>query len=609
MDATLPRVRPSAALISTCVVAAYVVLACLAFAPTAPFDGARLPNGPTGDPLQMVWFLAWTPSALLHGHNPFFTTAIDYPSGANLASNTSVPLLGLLAAPITYLFNPITTFNVLLRAALAGSAISMYFVLGRWCRSYSARVVGGLLFGFGPYLATHVHTEGHLNLVFLPVLPLLAWCVDAAFFSLRWRAVPLGVLIGVLATAQLLISPELLSDCALVAGAVVVILGIAHRDRATERLRRGATVVASTVVTFGTLAAWPIVELLAGRQHLAGSVASVAHLQRFRTDLLAPLLPTTRELIAPGLAVRAANVAAAPVVRAGGGAELGAYLGVPLVVVCVLVTFWLRRRGVVQAFALATAVAFVLSLGDRLTVDGHVTPLRLPELVLAHLPLLKNTVPARFAAIVALGATVLVAIGLDRALAAVRAAPPGRRAVGIGATVVACGAVVLPLLPSGAYATERTAVAPSVATAISTHVPRGAVVLTYPYADPPFTEAMAWSALARVRFSLIGGYATVPLPSGSAAIFAPLLDPPSVQEFLAAGPVGRARHYPPSDAPSVADLCRFVSRYHVSAVVFEPVGPGATSVDRLFHAGFGSPRTVAGIELWGSGRRGRCRLP
>ena len=54
----------------------------------------------------MSWFLAWTPFALGHGLNPFFTNYIDFPLGVNLASNTSVPLLGFLAAPVTLALGP-----------------------------------------------------------------------------------------------------------------------------------------------------------------------------------------------------------------------------------------------------------------------------------------------------------------------------------------------------------------------------------------------------------------------------------------------------------------------------------------------------------------------
>ena len=38
---------------------------------------------PGGDQLGTVWFLRWTPFALLHGHNPFFSDYANYPFGVN----------------------------------------------------------------------------------------------------------------------------------------------------------------------------------------------------------------------------------------------------------------------------------------------------------------------------------------------------------------------------------------------------------------------------------------------------------------------------------------------------------------------------------------------
>lgn len=601
------RAEKPGTLPSAVVVVFFLVLGGIAFAPTWPFDGSRLPNGPLGDPLQMVWFLAWTPFALIHGHDPFFTSAIDFPSGANLASNTSVPLLGVIGAPVTLLLNPIATFNVLLRLAPAAGAISIYFVLGRWCRSRFARVVGGLIFGFGPYVATHVRSEGHLNLVFLPIVPLLLGCFDAAFCDERRSAVRVGVLTGVLAACQLLVSPEVLSDAGLVAVTALVVLGITHRDLARRRLRRGAVAVGAAASTFAVLGTWPIVEMLEGRNHLTGPVANPTHLQSFRSDLLEPFLPTARELIAPDGAVRAALASTAPIVRAGGGSEIGAYLGIPLVLAAFAVVIWRRRDSPVVAFALVGAVAFVASLGGRLEIDGHLTAVRLPEAVLEHLPLLKNTVPARFSAFVALGAAGVVALGIDRFITAVRASQaPRHRRLGVLTTAGAVVAILLPIVPSGAFATETVAVSTPRSQAIATNIPLGSVVLSYPYTDPPFTLPMAWQALDGIGYTAIGGYATIPTSRGVGATYAPLLLPADVQEFLSETEAGRARHYPPSGEPSLTDLCGFIARYGIDEAVYAPVRPGDAVVEHLFRDGFGRPRTVAGIEFWTVGRGGRC---
>ncbi|HEX4176161.1 MAG TPA: hypothetical protein VHY81_09605, partial [Acidimicrobiales bacterium] len=48
-----------------------------------------------GDPALFLWFFQWPATALAHGHNPFFSTALFHPGGINLLSQTSVTGLSL----------------------------------------------------------------------------------------------------------------------------------------------------------------------------------------------------------------------------------------------------------------------------------------------------------------------------------------------------------------------------------------------------------------------------------------------------------------------------------------------------------------------------------
>src|SRR5437588_8225321 len=83
--------------------ALYLLVACLAFWPAPPLSAARLTSCACSDPAQQTWFVAWTSFALTHGHNPLLTAYLNVPAGANLAINTSMPLLGVLGLPVTLL--------------------------------------------------------------------------------------------------------------------------------------------------------------------------------------------------------------------------------------------------------------------------------------------------------------------------------------------------------------------------------------------------------------------------------------------------------------------------------------------------------------------------
>ena len=170
----------------------YAILVVLAYLPVGPLDTRQLPTAgggnPAGsDPYQMVWFLAWVPYALSHGVALFHTNFLDYPTGINLADNTTVPLLGVLGWPITATLGPVATFNFLVRLAFVLSAGSMCFVLRRWCSTWWAPFLGGLLYAFGPYASSQAL---HLDLMFIPIPPLLLLCMDELVRRQKIRPAP-----------------------------------------------------------------------------------------------------------------------------------------------------------------------------------------------------------------------------------------------------------------------------------------------------------------------------------------------------------------------------------------------------------------------------------
>jgi hypothetical protein len=104
-----------------------------------------------------------------------------------------------------------------------------------------------------------------------------------------------------------------------------------------------------------------------------------------------------------------------------------------------------------------------------------------------------------------------------------------------------------------------------------------------------------------MNFRLIGGYATVNGPDNAGVASAPLLSPPSVQEFLVESQEGGAYFYPPvapADATS-ADLCAFIAQYDVTAVVDVAAGAQGFAVRSYFSAALGQPQvTLGNIALY-----------
>ena len=261
--ALLEPERPSAAhtgwparrIVTLCILA-YFALAVLAYLPVGPFESRALPiagpHSPAGsDPMQMTWFLAWVPFALTHGQSLFHTNFFDYPSGVNLAGNTSVPLLGLLGWPITATLGPVAAFNFLVRLSFALSATSMFFVMRRWCGSWQAPFLAGLLYAFGPYA---VAQNLHLDLIFIPFPPLLVLLADELVHRQRMRPAVTGALAGLVGGLQYLVSPDILSGiCAI---GIIAAIGLAIRWRHDLRSRVRYIAVAVPFALQGS-GSWP----------------------------------------------------------------------------------------------------------------------------------------------------------------------------------------------------------------------------------------------------------------------------------------------------------------------------------------------------------------
>ena len=121
-----------AVLPSAFVIVVYVLLGIVAFWPVFPGISQRLFSA-EGDYAQSVWYLDWISHAIAHGLNPFFSSAIDVPTGVNLAQNTESPLLGLITAPFAPVLSPVVQGEpALMLLAMPASATAAFVVLRKW---------------------------------------------------------------------------------------------------------------------------------------------------------------------------------------------------------------------------------------------------------------------------------------------------------------------------------------------------------------------------------------------------------------------------------------------------------------------------------------------
>ena len=566
--------------------ALYGLLALVAYLPVWPGESDRVPWCACGDTAQSIWFVRWAPFAVAHGHSLYASNWVDYPQGFNLAQNVSMPLLGLIAAPLTLWRGPVASFTFLLWLALALSASTCYAVLLRWVRWKPAAFAGGLVYAFGSYMAGQA--LGHLNLVFVPIPPLLVLVLDELVVTQRAGARRWGVLLGLLAAAQFLISPEILIDCIVLGVVGVVLLALTNLAAVAHRIRHAVVGAVWAAVVFLPIVAWQLVSYFTGPDRYAGPSW---HGNPFAEDLLGSVIPTLNQR------VTTAGLAAVGDRLQNDLAENGAYLGVPLLLLLVVLVVRYRKVVVMRCAAVMAVITWLLSLGPRLVIDGHGTVVRLPYDVLTHLPVLDSLLAGRFTLFMDLACAFVLAVGLDRLRADLLVS--GRRSVHRVAGVLAVVALValVPLMPRWPYPSQPiSSTTPAFFTGSDVRrLPAGAPALTYPYPTYPDNQAMLWQAVSDMGFKVLGGYVLVPGPGGQATNQPAPVVPGSVAQTLLSDYDGL-----PVVGPTATpeDVRRLVARYGVRSVLLVPAGVDPTAALALFTRAFGAPDRVAGVDYW-----------
>jgi hypothetical protein len=134
--------------------------------------GTHVPGVGPGDNLSCVWNLWWMRTALHHHLNPFYTTYLFYPVGADLTQHTLTPLNGAIAATVLGGLSPAAAQNVLLLVSLFLNGFVAYLLANGVSGSRFAGIAAGVAFGgAAPVL---VRLQGHFNLVSAWAIPLSA---------------------------------------------------------------------------------------------------------------------------------------------------------------------------------------------------------------------------------------------------------------------------------------------------------------------------------------------------------------------------------------------------------------------------------------------------
>jgi hypothetical protein len=580
LPATLPagrwslaglRGRVRAVRVQLLVLAGFLGLAVALLGSVWTSPATRTLGGGVGDPGLFAWFLRWTPFAAGRHISPFASDYLNHPDGINLMWNTWVPLPGLLLSPLTLLFGPVLTFNLLVTLAYGLSAWSAYLAIHRYVPSHAAAACGGLVYGFSPAMVGHSH---HPNLILIFLLPWLFVLLDEILDRQRRSPVWLGVGLGAVAAAQLLTGAEVFAGMVLLGLVMLVLLVAANRHSLRDKGLYAATALAVSVVVFELLVAWPLRAQIAGPARVHADLTEEV---RGSSDLLALVTPSRPSAIAPEAAVRLSD-------QFTGTMET--YLGIPLLLVVALVAAR-RRTPVVRVGAAMLAVCIVLSLGSRLRVAGLATPVPLPWTLVESLPVLWHMVPARLALFTALFAGLLLAVALED----LWGGGWRRRALAVAAAVLAL-AFLVPTAPLPSAPVVATP--PFFTGAAVTTLPRDGVALVVPFPQKGRdNQAMVWQAQAGMWFKMPGGYFVGPGPDGGTLREAPPTTTSRILDRIRRGGP------PPALTPALRNrIAADLARWRVATVVLGPMPHRRVMAGFLTDLLGRPPEHLAGVDLW-----------
>lgn len=571
----------------------YGAIALYANWPAWPGDPSKYrPGDLTGG----VWDFAWTAHLFLHPQNPFLTNYINYPLGENLAQTAPPYLLGIVSLPLTFLAGPIASLNFWLWFAFPASAGSMFFVLRRFGFSRWAAYIGGLLYGFSPYM--NGQGSNHLILQFVPLPPLIFLAAQRLLCAEGGNRRRAGVALGVLIVCQFYICPEVLSSTLLILGIGVVLLGIARPRLAMARFARALPGLVLGVLIVGVATAYPVWYSLTGPQHFKGSIGS-----GLSADLLGTFVPTSFQRLAP---TAIANYGDRLV--QGDYPENGSYLSIPIVLLSIFVVIRCWRIRWARFAALMAFVTLLLSLGGHLAVGGRVTNILLPGRLVWDTPVLGDLAEVRFTVYIFMFVAVLLAYGVDAVLHEWSRSSPTTsensfnwsrdlRTVAVGLLLVTGFALLVPRWP---YQEGPADVPTFFTTSAVKLIPAGSAVLVSPYPSVAEVAPMLWQAESGFRFKIFGGYVLIPDPNGYVSIQPDSLYPLDVYEFLwSEATTGQ----PPTGVPSMAilsqDLRTFLRGNHVDVVVSTDDVSNVQALQGLFAEDLGKPNfNAGGVTVW-----------
>ena len=377
----------------------YLALSVLFFGRSLAGHLSNFHVGTGTDPSVMMWMLAWWSHAIGRRLNVFVTHAIWAPSGFNLAWATCIPLAAWVSIPLTRIFGPVVSYNLLCLIAPALASWTAFILCRYVTKSFWPSLLGGYIFGFSSYMLGQMF--GNLaHLLVFPV-PLVVYLVVRKLAG-EIRTASFAMLLALVLVAQFLLTIEIVATMTMF-GAMAIALAISFTsgDVRSRVLRLIAPILAGYAIAVVLLS--PYLYYLFAFSFPHQPMWSLA---AFSGDLLNFVIPTRLNVLGRVGAFESISNR-----FLGNAYEAGGYLGLPLILIAAIFARYRWREPLGKLLIDSLIIICVLSLGPLLHLAGKPT-IGLPGKLLARLPILDNALPARFMLYAFLDLAILTSIWL-----------------------------------------------------------------------------------------------------------------------------------------------------------------------------------------------------
>jgi hypothetical protein len=464
--------------------ALYLALSCLFFGRGLIGNFYTSHIGQGADPPLMMWFLVWWPHAIADAVNPFLTHAFWAPSGFNITWSTSIPVISLVAAPVTAMLGPIASLNIFCLLSLPVAAWCTFFLCQFVSKDYWSSVLGGYVFGFCPMLLGQI-LFGRLHSVWVFPVPLAVYLTIRRF---KGQLTPRRflTLMALILTVQFLCSPEIFATMTLFGAMALALAWLQLSGEARPRLTSAIVGTACSYIIVALAVSPYIYCMFMYNRPFQGPIWSDRVLS---ADVLNFLIPTPiNEFGRFSLFDRIS----APF-NWGLPSEEVAYLSWPLIVITVLFARVRFREQPGRLLVDSLIAILIFSLGPALMVRGYPSKIGLPWIILNR-SLLSNAAPARFSLYAFLIFAVITSLWLSTARM------KAHFKFAVAAAIVVCQ---LPSL-SAAYWVSPFRTPEFFRTGLyRDYLAKGEAVFILP--AWPLNDSMVWQAQTRMYFNMAQG--------------------------------------------------------------------------------------------------------